>query len=144
MRRTALARRTPLERTTRLRSSGPATARRRDTGPKRSVRNIVRERFDEKCARCGRLGHSVQHRMPRGAGGTPDPLINRLSNLVWLCGDGTVLCHGVVESRREQAREDGYLIKHGRDVRPWLVPMRLWDGRTVLLDDMGGYAEVTA
>jgi 5-methylcytosine-specific restriction endonuclease McrA len=150
MRQTALRRRTglrtttPLERTTRLRSNGPIRSTRKNTGPRKPAKNTVRDRFDGKCARCGQDGHSVQHRMPRQMGGSPDPAINRLSNLVWLCGDGTTLCHGAVESDRVRARADGYLIKRGRNVDPAKVSMLLWDGRRVLLDDRGGYREVSA
>jgi hypothetical protein len=63
-----------------------------------------------------------------------------MSNLVWLCGDGTTLCHGEVESNRIQGRKDGYLVRRRED--PNLAPMRLWDGRRVLLKDDGQVVEV--
>lgn len=135
-----LARTTPLERTSRLRSSGPIKAKRRDTGPTRKVADAVRDRFDGRCARCGKPGHTKQHRIPRQSGGSRhDPRINKLSNLVWLCGDGTTLCHGEVESHRKKGRADGYLVRRKDD--PRLAPMRLWDDRWVLLDDLGGVSE---
>lgn len=126
----------PLRRTRRLRSSGPIKPKRTGTGPTPDAEEIVRNRFEGRCARCGVIGHSVHHRIPRQAGGTSDPTINRLSNLVWLCGDGVALCHGEVESHRSQARADGYLVRRRDD--PSTVPIRLWDGRRVLLDDTGG------
>jgi hypothetical protein len=136
-----LARNTPLARTSRLRSSGPIKAKRRDTGPSRKVGDVVRDRFEGRCARCGQQGHTKQHRIPRQSGGSRnDPRINKMSNLVWLCGDGTTLCHGEVESNRIQGRKDGYLVRRRED--PNLAPMRLWDGRRVLLKDDGQVVEV--
>lgn len=136
--------RKPIRRRTRLKaagaapsSSGPTKARRRtDTGPKRADKDIVFARFDGLCARCGRPAESIQHRKPRQMGGRPEPGINRLSNLVALCGDGTTKCHGEVESNRAQAREDGYLVRDA--LNPRLVQVRLWSGRRVYLDDEGG------
>jgi 5-methylcytosine-specific restriction protein A len=97
------------------------------------------ERFEGKCARCSRPAESIQHRKPRQMGGRPDPAINNLSNLVALCGElGTVGCHGEVESNRTQAYADGYLVKDA--LPPRLQPMLLWDGRRVLLDDVGGWS----
>jgi hypothetical protein len=120
-----------------LRARKPAKPkRRRNTGPARSVTDIVRDRFGGLCARCGRPGPTRQPPQPRGAGGTSDPAINDLSNLVWLCGDGTTLCHGHVEHNRAEAYEDGYLVR--RPLSPRLKPIRLWDGREVYLDNEGG------
>jgi hypothetical protein len=43
-------------------------------------------------------------------GGSKDPEINSLSNLMLLCGTGTTGCHGWVEDRRLEAQADGYLV----------------------------------
>jgi 5-methylcytosine-specific restriction protein A len=112
----------------------------RYTGPDDLTRELVRLRFFGKCCRCGRDGETIQHRIPRGMGGTHDPRVNRPSNLLWVCGDGTRKCHGHMESRRVEAREKGWLVTRTDDPRE--VPVVLWDGRRVLLDDEGEWSTV--
>lgn len=111
--------------------------RRRDTGPDFWTRQLVQARFGGRCARCGGFGTSVQHRKPRQAGGTRDPLINAASNLIWVCGHGTTGCHGHMESYRSEAYESGWLVHSECD--PAEQEVLLWDGRRVLLDDDGGF-----
>lgn len=80
---------------------------RRDTGPSPEVRAIVQSRLDGMCLRClRRPGEQIHHRIPRGMGGTRDPDVNHPPNLVWICGD----CHRWIESYRDAAREDGWLV----------------------------------
>jgi hypothetical protein len=114
--------------------------RRRCTGPDFWTRETVRVRFGGRCCRCGKDGYTIQHRTPRGLGGSKDPAINALTNLLWVCGDGTRGCHGHMESRRTEAYENGWLVRHGMD--PAAVPVLLWDGRRVLLDDEGEWTPV--
>lgn len=71
-------------------------------------------------------------------GGTRRPEINSPSNLLWLCGRTTDGCHGHVESYRAEALEHGWLL-HDEEVASE-VPVVLWDGRRVLLDDEGGWS----
>lgn len=94
-------------------------------------------RFGGRCARCGDFGASIQHRKPRRLGGTVDPAINFPSNLIWVCGSGTTGCHGHMESYRTEAYAMGWLLHAADD--PTAVPVVLWDGRRVLLDNVGGY-----
>jgi 5-methylcytosine-specific restriction protein A len=107
-----------------------------------AVRAAVRERDEERCARCGGRGEnaggrgSLHHRMPRGRGSDGLASSYALSNLVVLCGSGTTGCHGWVESYRTQAEADGWLVRRGLQV-PADVPV-LYRGRWVLLDDEGG------
>ena len=136
MKRTALSRRTPLRATAALarrtglgpgawdprtvvppRRTPPKPAR--DTGPSRLVRAIVLERDGYRCARDGRpagpgIGpYSIQHRIARGVGGT-----NALPNLLLLCGSGTTLCHGEVETKRgDHDRARGYWLKSHQNPR---------------------------
>lgn len=105
------------------------------TGPDFWTTELVRLRFFGRCCRCGKDGETVQHRIPRGMGGTSDPRINMPSNLLWVCGDGTRKCHGHMESQRTEAYKNGWLVPRKTD--PRLVPVLLWDGRRVLLDDEG-------
>lgn len=113
-----------------LRSAKP-----RFTGPDFWTRELVRLRFFGRCCRCGNDGWTIQHRQPRGLGGTKDPATNHPSNLLWVCGDGIQGCHGYMESHRTEAYEHGWLVRHGAD--PRTTPVLLWDGRMVLLDDEG-------
>lgn len=55
-------------------------------------------------------------------GGTRDPRINDPRNLVALCGSGTTGCHGWIESHRELALAQGWLIASLDDLdRPVLI-----------------------
>lgn len=133
--RTSPLRRTPLERTSRLNSSGPVKAKRRDTGPCEDIRETVRTRAKRKCEACG-LSEGrmdIHHRRPRGMGGTSDPAANFPSNLVLLDRG----CHSWFESHRAVALEMGWLVLQGHD--PALVPLTLWSDRLVLLNDLGTY-----
>lgn len=113
---------------------------RTDTGPDFWVRLDVQQRFGNRCARCGRDGVTIQHRKPRRMGGTLRPEINYTSNLLWVCGNGVTGCHGHMESYRAEALDNGWLL-HDRDDAT-AVPVLLWDGRRVLLDDEGGWTLV--
>jgi len=67
-----------------------------------------------RCERCGgdlsSVGVSVHHRHPRKMGGSRRADLHLPANLIVLCGSGTTGCHGWVESNRNKAREEGYLI----------------------------------
>jgi hypothetical protein len=120
-----------------LRRRRGAPRERVDTGPTQEVRQLVQFRFGNRCARCGGFGATIQHRKPRGMGGSSDPAINYPSNLLWVCGDGTTGCHGYMESFRFEAYTMGWLVADGMD--PAKVPVVLWDGRRVVLDVYGGH-----
>lgn len=108
------------------------------TGPDFWARQATQARFGGRCARCGRDGATVHHRKPRGLGGSSDPAINALANLLWVCGTGTTGCHGWIEHNRADARAAGWLVPYTVD--PLLIPVRLWDGRVVTLDNDGGWS----
>ena len=102
------------------------------SGPRKFVRDLVLDRDQGCCVRCGvevydpdtdRLFrmYSLQHRAPRGMGGTKNPVINSPVNLVTLCGSGTTGCHGWVETHREEARVYGWAVSRHQD--PAVVPM---------------------
>lgn len=127
------------------------------TGPSQAIRQLVMERDGFQCVRCGHpvsgepgIGYSVHHRTPRGMGGSKDPRLNLPSALLLLCGSGVTGCHGAVESRRDVAREHGYLV--WRSLEPTEVPVTvaIWPAQgnspavtvSYLLDDLGGRTEV--
>lgn len=117
-RRTPLRAKAPLKRGKPLVAKPSKPARRKDTGPDRSTRDLVFER-DGGCVvcGCGPYGLQVHHRKPRRMGGRSTPAINAPSNLISLC----VQDHGWVESRRAEAMELGLLVAEHDD--PADVPL---------------------
>lgn len=111
------------------------------TGPDDLTTELVKWRFYGRCCRCGEPGETIQHRIPRGMGGSRhNPRINLPSNLLWVCGDGTRKCHGHMERERTEAYENGWLVPRetgGLPTDPSTVEVLLWDGRRVLLDNEG-------
>lgn len=102
------------------------------TGPTRTVRKLVLTRDQGCCVKCGgevydpdadRLYHmySLQHRAPRGMGGTRSQIINSPANLVTLCGSGIEGCHGWVETNRQESRLYGWAVSTYQN--PAVVPM---------------------
>lgn len=85
---------------------------------------------------------SVQHRRPRGMGGSSAAHINCPCALLVLCGHATTpdSCHLRAESRRGEAVDMGWLVAMGTD--PATKPVLIDRGsRWVLLDHVGGYAD---
>lgn len=125
--------------------------KRRNTGPTTQTVTLVLERDRWSCVRCGRSiaggergrDWSIQHRIPRGMGGSRDERLNLPSNLMVLCGSGVTLCHGDVESHREISLAEGFLLRRIQD--PTAVPVSAAEG-WVLLDNDGGrrVVEVTS
>lgn len=64
------------------------------------ARELVWERQDRQCARCGNTGREIHHRMRRREGG------HGVHNLVGLCGT----CHRWVHANPKAAQEQGYII----------------------------------
>lgn len=127
------------------------------TGPDQRIRQLVMERDQFQCVRCGNpvtgepgVGFSVHHRIARGMGGSRDPRLNMPSNLILLDGSGTTGCHGAVEKARAEARTHGYLVWRSQDPRLVPVTVAIWpaSGGTpavtvrYVLDDLGGRTEV--
>lgn len=115
---------------------------------------LLLSRSNGHCERCGRflmdpddvelLGRgdwwTVQHRRPAGMGGTKSPAFNLPENVVLLCGNGTMGCHGWVEINRAVARDvEGWLVWQSQD--PKLVPVLLHGERKVLLTTEWAYEE---
>lgn len=114
----------------------------RRTGPSPAVVELVWERDSGRCAACAGaitgergIAWSVQHRLPRQAGGTRRPWINLPGNLVLLHGHGSSLCNGDVESDRARWTAAGFLVRQGV-TRPADVPIEhAVHGRVLLADD---------
>jgi 5-methylcytosine-specific restriction protein A len=127
------------------------------TGPTQAIRQLVMERDGFQCVRCGNVvsgepgvDFSLQHRIPRGMGGSRDPRLNMPSNLVLLDGSGTTGCHGEVESRRLEARDKGFALWRSENPTEVPVTVAVWPASenspaftvSYLLDDLGGRTEV--
>ena len=127
----------------------------RNTGPDQDTSWALYARAGGRCEVCnvdlttGRP-YSKHHRLPRGRGGT-----NVLSNLMLVCGTGTSGCHGMIESQRTIAYDNGWLVRSGHVPAEQVVrihAMRLiaagfWTTPPtvrVLLDDTGHYREQAA
>lgn len=83
---------------------------------------------------------SIQHRIPRGMGGSA--LVNIPSNGVLVCGSATTpdSCHNWMEHvDRTRAERFGYLIPKLSGVHPSTVPLWTYTRGWVLLDDTGGW-----
>lgn len=111
--------------------------RRKDTGPDKATRKLLWERAGGRCELCWlSVGLVPHHRKPRGIGGTVDPAINRLSNLLLLCPACHLGTKGV-ERERLRAYDLGHLVYRNHD--PRTTPVLLLAHGRVLLDDEGGY-----
>lgn len=98
-------------------------------------RKNLQERSQGLCERCGRQGHTLHHRRKRSAGGPWTP-----TNCVWLCGHGTMGCHGWVEHNPNSARDEGFHVRSFEDETDIPVLRR---GRWVYLQDDGGWIGVS-
>jgi hypothetical protein len=108
----------------------------------RKVRAAVLARDNEACVCCGQnvtyIPYSIHHRKPRQMGGTNDPRINGMANLLTLCGTGTTGCHGYIESHRDEARETGYLLRSVEDAPT--TPVLAFVGWLTFSDEIEGAA----
>jgi len=69
---------------------------------------VAYQRAGNSCEICGNRAENIHHRRPRGMGGSQDE--GGPENLMALCGSGTMGCHGWIESHREEAHEQGWLL----------------------------------
>lgn len=84
----------------------------RRTGPDQATAQLVVARNLGMCLRCNqRPGSQIHHRIPRGMGGTRNPIVNTAPALVWICQP----CHAEIESYRQTAYVDGWLVRRGAD-----------------------------
>lgn len=146
---TAPKKRPPKKKAAAMAAGKPVTARKavRYTGPDQATVDLVLERDKNSCVYCGKgvstepgqrgMFWSIQHRDPRGAGGTSNPDVNLPSRLVVLCGSGTTGCHGWAEENRREAEALGLLLRDGDD--PYTTPVSTWYG-VAFLDDKGDWS----
>ena len=102
------------------------------SGPSNKTRSDIAARSKGRCERCGRSGNGgqVHHRKPRRMGGRKkNSDINMHANLMLLCSD----CHATVESRREQAMAEGFVLSEMED--PAVAPVFVMQRRWVLLGE---------
>lgn len=120
---------------------------RRYTSPTLEIVSMILDRSQRCCEACGvglgperGVDWSVQHRVPRGMGGTRWEGSNLPSNLMVLCGSGTTGCHGFAESHRAHAIGCGWLVSSHAD--PAQHPVLIERGsRWVYFADDASYSE---
>lgn len=97
----------------------------------RKIRDAVHRRDRHACVCCGATmtsGSHLQHRIPRGMGGSKDPHSNCMCNLANMCPT----CHlGRAEAELPWAYDNGYRVPRGMVAAE--VPI-LWFGQRVLLN----------
>ena len=101
-------------------------------------REIVKTRSGGRCEAaienvCMGQAQTVHHRLKRSHGGGWNP-----SNLLHLCGDGTIGCHGWIEVHPRLANEKGMWLFAGEDPLETACHMRWENLRSwYVLDDQG-------
>jgi hypothetical protein len=97
------------------------------------VKELILSRAEWRCDRCGLRADSghFHHRTPRRAGGSVREDLGLPSNGLYLHSN----CHDFIESRRKVAAQLGFLVGYGSLPRD--VPVMLWNGWHLLLDDGG-------
>lgn len=98
-----------------------------------TVRRLLREREDNRCAKCGMFGNNAHHRKNRSQGGE-----DVLSNLLLLCGSGTTGCHGWITEHPALGYVNGWSVMSTG--WPEDIPVLYRDG-WVYLDDLGNLTE---
>lgn len=85
--------------------------------------------WDGRCEYCGkRRPCDAHHRLLKGRLGKDDP-----RNLAAICR----VCHDHIHGHPVEATDRGFMVDSWDD--PWVIPMRLWDGRLARLDEWYGY-----
>lgn len=140
MKRTPLARRTPLKaRAALARVPRPRRTRPADDIPQMN-RFRVKLRADFHCEACGldmlnRLGAEMHHRQPKGMGGRSHPDRHSPANLLFLCPN----CHRDITNHPKAAYDMGHLVRRGHD--PGRTAVLVYRYGWVTLDDAGSYTE---
>ena len=96
-----------------------------------ATRETVRQRAGDRCELCGsriEVAH-FHHRRPRGMGGSRKQETGGAANCLLLHSR----CHDGIESNRQRALDNGWLVSQWRD--PATVPVKRWDGLFLLADD---------
>lgn len=69
-------------------------------------------------------------------GGSRNEMLHKPANLILLCGSGVSGCHGWVESYRDKAKDEGYLLHQVTSVEQ--IPFVDKRGHAWLIDNKGG------
>lgn len=96
---------------------------------------ILEASGDRRCAGCGAVPVTCQHRRARGMGGTRLTALAEAVNGVPLCGDGVRGCHGWTEAHPTEGALLGWRLEAGEDplVAPFWTHLLGW--RRWVLDD---------
>lgn len=99
-----------------------------------AARTLVKERSRGRCEVgvpnfCTGWGQSMQHRKPRGMGGSHR--VHTAADLLSVCGDGVRNCHGYIESHRAWSLDRGLIVPQHCDVE--VEPVLRWGREWVVL-----------
>ncbi len=90
-------------------------------------------RDGDACLRCGRnlqgIPASVHHRLKRSAGTKAQ--VDRVENLVVVCGSGTTGCHWHIHDQPHESFDDGWMVRRGAD--PAGKPLTTTNGTLLIL-----------
>ncbi len=88
------------------------------TGFSPATRDVIYQRSDGVCERCGAGPvEQLHHRRARGAGGSRRTDTNTPANCLAICSP----CHLHIETNRTEAKDMGWLVRQGHD--PEHVPV---------------------
>jgi len=90
------------------------------------ARDMVWERQNRQCARCGGRGYQIHHRQRRREGG------HAVGNLIGLCSTD----HNWAHANPDKAKAAGYIVEISVD-NPCAIPIQTFMG-LVLFDNDGG------
>lgn len=140
MRAGRLVRRVPLRRRTPVRQGPPPSApsgSRPVPGINQLTRETVLERDGHCCVACGRGGYlQLHHRRPVGRGGSRNPRVHAVVNLVAACEP----CHDGIHANPQLARQLGLLVARNAD--PHLIPVFTAARGLVFLTGDGWFLDV--
>lgn len=102
----------------------------------KATTELLLERSGGICEICARRpGSNRHHRRPRGLGGSSRPDTDLISNLIMVCGSGSVSgCHGYLETHRTESLISGLLVRQAVDDVA-AVPVHLACGWVLLAPD---------
>lgn len=119
------------------------------SGFSKDAADKIIERDAGRCAWCGYLVRgvrgihwSIHHRRPRGKGGSSVTWVDMPANGVVVHGHGTQSCHGLIESNRDIAKGNGFLVSINGIQLPSQVPIEHAVHGWVRLDDDGSFTRV--
>lgn len=103
-----------------------------------ATKRLAHARDGGKCVRCLGVAQDCHHRRVRGMGGSQDPAVTALANVVCLCR----ACHDYIHAHPAESYASGFLVHAGQD--PAEVPVLVKRGSWLKLTADGNAERVGA